>query len=147
MKHYLLCIDTTKLSLTVAEKALSFLNTTDCRITLLSVLPDLPSYNIPGGIEATQVFDARREILEIMRESTEKMILVISNLFRETIPLVESKIAEGDPASLIIKEAKTGHYDLLIMGSKSMSATDDLILGSTSKKVTNHCSIPLLIIK
>jgi nucleotide-binding universal stress UspA family protein len=55
--------------------------------------------------------------------------------------------AEGDPAKEIVKCAAEMHADLIAMGSQGESGVRSLVMGSVSRKVTNHARQPVLIVR
>jgi len=53
----------------------------------------------------------------------------------------------GDPASMIVDVAKSGKFDLIVMGSHGRGALGSLILGSVTAKVIAQCTIPVLVVR
>lgn len=53
----------------------------------------------------------------------------------------------GSPADLIAKEADSGRYDLVMMGSRGHGLLTGLVLGSVATKVLAGCKVPLLLIR
>ncbi len=51
----------------------------------------------------------------------------------------------GDPIEEIIKEAESGNYDLIIMGSHSQSLKS--VVGDTVKSVVRRSKIPVLVVR
>lgn len=58
---------------------------------------------------------------------------------------VETRV--GIPATEICREASTGGYDLIVMGTHGRGAVGCLLLGSTSQCVLAGCSVPVLLIR
>ena len=58
---------------------------------------------------------------------------------------VEKKMVEGIPDHEIIELA--GKNDLIVMGSKGMTALDRILIGSVSEKVMHHADGPVMIIR
>ena len=58
---------------------------------------------------------------------------------------VEKKMVEGIPDHEIIELA--GKNDLIVMGSKGMTALDRILIGSVSEKVMHHADGPVLIVR
>lgn len=63
-------------------------------------------------------------------------------------PLVKYEIVVkmGDPAKLIVQEAESGGYDLIVIGSHGhglMSA----VMGTTVEQVLKHSKIPVLVVR
>lgn len=59
----------------------------------------------------------------------------------------EPRIAVGDPAEEILREADEGHYDLIVVGGRGRSALKGLLLGAVSAKVLHHARQPVLIVR
>lgn len=59
----------------------------------------------------------------------------------------ETKYCSGDPAQTICEVAREGKYDLIVMGSRGLSAFSELFIGSVSHKVIQHASCPVMIVK
>ena len=56
-------------------------------------------------------------------------------------------IRYGHPSEQIIKEAKAGKFDMVIMGTKGRSALADLLIGSVAQRVVASCKKPVLLVK
>ena len=59
----------------------------------------------------------------------------------------EVSLLVGDAAERIVQHAKSGKFDLLVMGSHGRSAFKSLFLGSIATKVLAHCKIPVTIVR
>ena len=59
----------------------------------------------------------------------------------------EAKLVVGDPAEQIVKHAKVGKYDLVVMGSHGRNAFKSLFLGSVTTKVLAHSQVPVAIVR
>jgi nucleotide-binding universal stress UspA family protein len=55
------------------------------------------------------------------------------------------KIAYGDPATEIRKEAATGGYDMIVVGSHGRRALGQLVLGSVGKALLADAPCPVLV--
>jgi len=58
---------------------------------------------------------------------------------------VIKKLVEGIPDEEIIKGARKS--DLIVMGSKGMTALDRILIGSVSEKVLHHAPCPVMIVR
>lgn len=65
-------------------------------------------------------------------------------LNRAHIPFEEKQMV-AEPAEAIVRYAKRGKFDLIVMGSRGRSALSGLLLGSVTSKVIAHCDIPVMI--
>jgi nucleotide-binding universal stress UspA family protein len=59
----------------------------------------------------------------------------------------EVQLLVGDAAQSIVKCAKSGKYDLVVMGSHGRNAFKSLFLGSVSAKVLAHSEVPVTIVR
>lgn len=57
----------------------------------------------------------------------------------------EMKIEHGDPVEEIVAEAKTGGYDLVVVGSRGLGPVGRLLLGSVSTQVVDRSPCPVLV--
>ncbi len=53
----------------------------------------------------------------------------------------------GQAADKIIQIAKDEKFDLIVMGSRGMSAVKSFLMGSVSDKVSHHAPCPVLIVR
>jgi len=58
---------------------------------------------------------------------------------------VVKKLVDGIPDEEIIKLARKS--DLIVMGSKGMTALDRILIGSVSEKVMHHAPCPVMIVR
>ena len=56
------------------------------------------------------------------------------------------EVIHGQPAQALIEYAKTGEFDLLVVGRKGHSALERFLLGSVTLKLAAHAPCPLLIV-
>ena len=59
----------------------------------------------------------------------------------------EAVLLEGRPSSTIVEEAEKRDVNLIMMGSRGLGGITGWILGSTSRKVVDQCTKPILIVK
>ena len=60
---------------------------------------------------------------------------------------VEAVLKEGRPSATIVEVAEGDEVDLIVMGSRGVGGITGWILGSTSRKVVDLCTKPILIVK
>jgi len=56
-------------------------------------------------------------------------------------------IRYGHPSEQIIKEAKAGKFDMIIMGTKGRSSWADTVLGSVAQRVAGNSKTPVVLVK
>jgi nucleotide-binding universal stress UspA family protein len=60
---------------------------------------------------------------------------------------VTTKTDDGDAAHVILDEAESGRYDLLVVGNKGMTGAARFLLGSVPNKISHHAPCALLIVR
>jgi nucleotide-binding universal stress UspA family protein len=60
---------------------------------------------------------------------------------------VETEVAEGDPAELIVARAAELGADLIAMGTHGLSALGRVFLGSVARRVVQHAPCPVLTVR
>ena len=58
----------------------------------------------------------------------------------------KEKLVVGDPAEAIVREAKAGRHDLVVMGTHGRGALQGLLLGSVARKVIAHSTVPVTVV-
>jgi nucleotide-binding universal stress UspA family protein len=79
-----------------------------------------------------------------------KAVDEINNSLKMPSDKVTSSVAEvheGEPSRLILSQSETFGADLIVVGSRGLSALDKFILGSVSTAVVNKSTIDVLIVK
>ena len=60
---------------------------------------------------------------------------------------VNTRLEEGHAVGEIMRLAKEGGYDLIVMGARGISRIREIILGSVSESVLHHATCPVLVVK
>ena len=60
---------------------------------------------------------------------------------------VETEFAEGNAVKEIVKKAKEGKFDLIVMGARGLSTFKKILVGSVSEGVIKSAPCPVLIVK
>ena len=95
------------------------------------------------GGDSAATFD----LIEGLKERGAKLLEQCkSEAARNNVP-VETLLELGDYAQVIIDIANKNNYDLIIMGSRGLSAFKELLLGSVSFKVMHHASCPVMVVR
>lgn len=79
---------------------------------------------------------------------TDAILARARELLEPEVPSVRTKVRIGHPAVEIIREAKEGGYDLIIVGnSQNHSLVKRFLLGSTALRVVERAPCPVLLAK
>jgi nucleotide-binding universal stress UspA family protein len=60
---------------------------------------------------------------------------------------VEALLIDGRPSSVIVEEAEKRNAHLIMIGSRGLGGVTGWLLGSTSRKVVDQCTKPVLVVK
>ena len=109
-------------------------------ISLLSVHDDAGLKHVrkhfPKGTIEDFLHDLSAKELKSSKKKLDK-----SSLDHEVI------IKTGHVASEIVKTAKSGQFDLIVMGAKGRSTFADLLIGSVAQRVLSATQVPVTLIK
>jgi nucleotide-binding universal stress UspA family protein len=107
--------------------------------TLLYCVPEVEDY-----VESAVGKDVVRRYLD---EAGEAVFKPIRTFFTQQGIEASFVQAVGPAADVIAETARSGKYDLLIMGSHGQGQVAGLVLGSVATKVLARCSTPVLLIR
>ena len=60
---------------------------------------------------------------------------------------VEFLLEEGRPSSTVVQKAEEENVDLIVIGSRGLGGITGFILGSTSRRIVDSCTKPILVVK
>ncbi len=84
-----------------------------------------------------------------MREVYQSVLDDAMTQIKEEHPslIVEAVLKEGRPSATITDFAENEGVDLIVMGSRGIGGYTGWILGSTSRRVVDSCTKPVIIVK
>ncbi|MBP1157245.1 MULTISPECIES: universal stress protein [unclassified Paenibacillus] len=139
--HILVAFDGSK----EADKALA------SAMQLINVMPGaklevIHVFNMPviifGEAMITPPADSSRIEYEHAELIVEKAKQTLSGLVRG-----EVFMKQGEPSKTIVSYAQESNCDLIVIGSRGLSAIGEFMLGSVSHYVLKHAKIPVLVVK
>lgn len=136
----LVAMDGSDMSHKAFETALSLAKEHQSRLSLINVGKSLA---IPQGM----VIDSIDEVYNSMRKEGEDLLKKGKWMAESQGVPVEIHYVEGDPAAQIIKHAKEGLFQLIVIGSRGLGPFKEMMLGSVSHRVSQLSHCPVLIVK
>jgi len=141
----LVALDGSKASNDALNFALELAELTSASLELLTIVPPvfLPSYSIyvlkSDAIAscAKNLEISFRGVLSKAQEDVRK---------RKHVFNVSTRFEKGEPSEKIVEVAKSGGFDLIVMGSRGLGGRVSA-LGSVSSRVVDKSSCPVLIVK
>ncbi len=92
-----------------------------------------------GFIATTLIHDMEEQGKRILEEA--KGVTQTAGVDTDTV------LVHGIPAEEILKKAEAEKFDMIVVGSRGLTATKAFLLGSVSDKVSHHAKFPVLIVK
>jgi nucleotide-binding universal stress UspA family protein len=78
----------------------------------------------------------------------DKVVAAESERHKDSGVAIDTRVTDGEPVGALIDTARSGGYDLLVIGNRGMTGvTRFLRLGSVPNKVSHHLPCSLLIVK
>ncbi|HZQ86512.1 MAG TPA: universal stress protein [Acidimicrobiales bacterium] len=103
---------------------------------------------VERAVEVAAATGARLTILAVDREDRgRKVVDEVAGRHADSGVDIETKVIQGDPASVLVDETEAGGYDLLVVGNKGMTGASRFFLGSVPNKVSHHAPTALLIVR
>jgi nucleotide-binding universal stress UspA family protein len=107
---------------------------------------DRPTY-VADGVMVRRQGEEHRSLSDLIRENAETEM----NEFLATLELPEGvtvthRMCSGEPAQRLVEEAKSGGYDLIVVGTHGRAGVLHLLLGSTAERLIRLSPVPVLVV-
>ena len=151
-KKILVAFDGSEASKHALDHAVSIADLTKAEVHIISVVPRVMMPVFPDeGFGAAPVTAAQD-----MSDYQERMRTIYSKSLDEAKKditghypdlKVEINLLEGRPSATIVDEAENKDMDLIVIGSRGLGGITGWILGSTSRRIVESCTKPVLVVK
>ena len=146
MRKILVPIDLTPASRPVLEQARVFSQKFSATIDLLYVWTP-PALQAPETM-LTSVGAAEQPLLEWLSNSAHEQLAKFEAQAQTAgIAIAHSDCELGDPATIIVERARTGGYDLLVMGTHGRTGLSHALMGSVAEKVVRRAPCAVLTVR
>lgn len=142
MKKILVPIDFSIQSEYAIKLASKIVNETEIEVHLLHLL-ELPRGQVDMG--AGSSFAIPQSMLYIQK--IKEKILKVKKDFFSSGTVVKYAIRFEEPSEGVLKFSSKINADLILMGSKERSIFDELLIGSSIKRIVHNSKIPVLVVK
>jgi nucleotide-binding universal stress UspA family protein len=138
--NILVCVDGSVHADRALQEAIDLATASHGRLTILTAIPR-PPYWATSAMTLSAVEPLARELSQEARQNLRHAVQRVPLSIPVTSILSEKPIREA-----IMDRLRTGHHDLLVMGSRGRGALTASVLGSVSHYALNHSRVPVLII-
>jgi nucleotide-binding universal stress UspA family protein len=108
------------------------------RLTLVTAVPQVPATALLASGAAPPRSEVVKHYAELLRLAAAALPEDVS---------VTTLLVEGPPARALVERAKSGAFDLIVMGSHGHGRLHTSLLGCVSQKVMQASPIPVLLIR
>jgi nucleotide-binding universal stress UspA family protein len=137
-RHVLVAYDGSPDAELALSHAVALAQSFRARLALVAVVPPPPplAWQAPGGVR--QLHDAQQSDLE-------KQLRAAADRVPDDLSLT-TRLLDGDPARELLRAAREGDHDLIVMGSRGRGRVTAALLGSVSHRVMHDSPVPVMIV-
>ena len=137
-RHVLVAFDGSKEAELALDHAIAMAQVYRARLALVAVVapPPLLAWQAPGGMRGMHESE-QTELEAALRRAADRVPDDMS---------VTTRLLDGDPARELLRAARDGDHDVLIMGSRGRGRMSAALLGSVSNRVMHDAQIPVIVI-
>jgi nucleotide-binding universal stress UspA family protein len=142
LERLVLAVDTSKHSRAAVDFLLSGFLPESTHVTLLSVVPpvltDLAARVLPAGELEQLMAPARIRARELVAQFRE--------FFLKEGYAVSTDVLDGHPSQTIVSFAEKTRADLIVVGSRGLTGSERVLLGSVSESVVKYAPCSVLVV-
>jgi nucleotide-binding universal stress UspA family protein len=144
IKKILMPIDRSEYREKILAYALALAKAWGAELTAIHVID--PGRGVPGG----RIKEKEQEREEEAKREAETLVLnAIDPLIGKEGVSIKKEVVEGSDsiAKSIINYAKQNNFDVIVIGTKGMTAVEEFFLGSVANNVIHHAHCPIFAIR
>jgi nucleotide-binding universal stress UspA family protein len=137
-RHVLVAFDASPEAQLALAHAVAMAQVYRAKVALVAVVPPptLLYWQAPGGMRG--IHEAEQEELgKALREAADGVPDDLS---------VTTQLLDGDPARELLRLAREGDFDVIVMGSRGRGRVTAALLGSVSNRVMHDADVPVIVI-
>ena len=137
-RHVLVAYDGSHDADLALAHAVAIAQVSRARLALVTVVPPPPllAWQAPGGT---------RGLHEAEQEELDKALRAAADGVPDDLS-VTTRLLDGDPARELLRIARDGDFDVIVMGSRGRGRMTAALLGSVSNRVMHDADVPVIVI-
>lgn len=156
MKKILVPVDGSNASISAVKKSIEIGKIYNSSIKLISVVKSTENrskernenlWSAVDGSIITNSVELEKKLENKYVENAQMLLDQIVTKLDFSGTKVEKQVLVGEPFEKIIEIAKTGNYDLIVMGNRGFSKIKRFFVGSVTQKVISEAPCPVLVIR
>jgi nucleotide-binding universal stress UspA family protein len=138
-RNLLVALDSSHIAGQALQEAADLALSLNARLTIISVVPDLPGFAYRAGIDVQKLeAEGQAEVEKLLRDAVESL--------PEELPAT-TVLRKGNPGAEIVGQVERGEHDLLVMGSRGRGRVASNLFGSTAAHVHFHSRVAMLVLQ
>ena len=143
-RRILVPVDYSEHSRASVRVAVDLAKSVGASVDIVHVL-DRPVYS--DGVMVRRAGEEQRSLSDLIRENAEsEMTTFLAGLTLPAGVTVTHRMCSGEPAPRLAEEAKTGGYDLIVVGTHGRAGVLHLLVGSTAERLIRLSPVPVLVV-
>ena len=137
-RHILVAFDGSPAAELALAHGVAIAQNQHARLALVAVLPPVTplAWQAPGGV---------RQLREDQQADLDRRLRAAADRVPDDVSLT-TRLLEGDPAHEVLRAARDGEHDLIVMGSRGRGRVTAALLGSVSQRVMHAATVPVMIV-
>ncbi|AOP34681.1 universal stress protein UspA [Leptospira tipperaryensis] len=140
IKKILVPVDGSESSKKALEMGIALAKASSASLTILEVVEEFGP--LPGYYEKAP--EGKDRVKWISEQRFEK---IHSTLDESPEIKWDRLVLEGYPADTIVETAAKGKYDMIVIGSRGLSAVGRFLVGSVSDRIVHHASCSVTVVR
>lgn len=137
-RHLLVAYDGSPDSELALAHAIALAQVSRARLALVAVVPppSLLAWQAPGGVQALHQSE---------QDELDARLRAAAETVPDDLPLT-TRLLDGDPAREILRAAREGDHDAIVLGSRGRGRMTAALLGSVSNHVMHDAPVPVIVV-
>jgi nucleotide-binding universal stress UspA family protein len=137
-RHVLVAFDASPEAELALAHAVAMAQVYRAKVTMVAVVPPPPmlAWQAPGGAQALHEAE-QEELARALRAAAEGVPDDLS---------VTTRMVDGDPPRELLRVAREGDFDVIVMGSRGRGRMTAALLGSVSNRLMHDAHVPVIVI-